>query len=323
MQYTESPKNIVYDERNLLENALELREKPQHDNMYMLIGWRQWADAGSISSGLPKYLAQESNARKIGTIKPDGFYIFQFPGTHDLARPIVRFDEGYPVELETPHNDIYYSEVDGSGIIYVIGDEPHMDVERYVKTILDLAEELNVKRTVGFGGVFAEVPYDKQRTVSSSYSLPSLKPELDKLTVNLSSYHGGAAIGSVMCKRAGERNMEYVSFYGFVPTYDLSRFASLESTIRLENDFMAWLGIMRRVNFFLQTRFELGELESKSTNLVDVLNQKVEELQDLSSSSIQAYFDELSDEFVEEVFDPLDDVWENELRRLLDEDEVD
>lgn len=303
-----------------MDNALDLREKPQHDNMYMLLGWRQWADAGSISSGLPKYLAQETNARKIGSIKSDGFYIFQFPGTHDLARPVVRFENGFPVELETPHNDIYYGEVDGNGIIYVIGDEPHMDVERYVGTILDLAEQFNVKRMVGFGGVFAEVPYDKQRSVSAAYSLRSLKPELDKLAVSLSDYHGGASIGSVISKRAGERNMEYVSFYAFVPTYNLAQFASLENTIRLENDFMAWVGVMRRVNYFLKTRFDLSELEAKSQQLVDVLNDKIEELQGLSSSSIRDYFELLSDGFSEDIFDPLDDVWENELKRLLDDD---
>ena len=111
-----------------MENALDLHEKPQHDNMYMLMGWRQWADAGSISSGLPKYLAQENNARKIGTIKPDGFYIFQFPGTHDLARPVVRFEEGYATELESPHNDIYYAEIDGNGVIFLIGDEDLSDL---------------------------------------------------------------------------------------------------------------------------------------------------------------------------------------------------
>lgn len=303
-----------------MDNALELREKPQHDNMFMLVGWRQWADAGSISSGLPKYLAQETNARKIGTIKPDGFYIFQFPGTHDLARPVVRFENGFPVELETPHNDIYYSEVDGNGIVYVIGDEPHMDVERYVSAILDLASELKVKRIVGFGGVFAEVPYDKERTVSSAYSLRSLKEEMDRLSVNMSDYHGGAAIGSVLCKRAGERDMEYVSFYAFVPTYNLAQFASLDNTIRLENDFMAWLGVMRRVNYFLKTRFDLSELETKSEQLIDVLNEKVEELQGVSSSAIRDYFDLLSETFTEAVFDPLDDVWEDELKRLLDDE---
>ncbi|MEM9950438.1 MAG: PAC2 family protein [Chloroflexota bacterium] len=303
-----------------MTNALNLWDIPQHDNMQMIVGWRQWADAGSLSSGLPKYLAQETNARKIGTIKPDGFYLFQFPGTHDLARPIVRYEEGFPVELETPHNDIYYSEVEGSGILYVIGDEPHMDVERYIGTILDLAEQFNVKRTVGFGGVFAEVPYDKERTISSTYSMRSLKPEMDKLAVNLSDYHGGASINSVLSKRASERNMAYVSFYAFVPTYNLAQFAQLDNTIRLENDFMAWLGVMKRVNFFLKTRFDLSELESKSDQLVNVLNDKVEELQGISSSAIREYFDMLSEDYETEIFDPLDDVWEDELKRLLDDE---
>lgn len=304
-----------------MKNALELRETPQNDTMYMLMGWRQWADAGAMSSGLPKYLAQETNARKIGTINPDGFYIFQFPGMHDLARPIVKFEDGLPVSLDTPRNDIYYSEVDGKGVVFLIGDEPHMDIERYVSTILDLAEELGVSRMIGFGGVFAEVPYEKQRMISSSYSLRSMKEELDKLMVNFSNYHGGASIGSIMTKRASERNLAYVGMYAFVPTYDFSQFASLDNAVRIENDFTAWLGVMKRVNFFLKMRFDLGEIERKSEQLIEALDDKVAQMQALSSSSIQEYFDELSEDFEEDVFDPLDDVWEDELSKLLgDED---
>lgn len=304
-----------------MDNALELREVPQNDEMVMLLGWRQWADAGAMSSGLPKYLAQETNARKIGTIKPDGFYIFQFPGMHDLARPVVRFEEGLPVDLETPRNDIYYSEVDGRGVVFFIGDEPHMDIERYVATVLDLAETLGVTRMIGFGGVFAEVPYQKQRMISSSYSLASLKEDLDKLMVNLSNYHGGASIGSIMTKRAGERGLAYVGMYAFVPTYDFSQFASLDNAVRLENDFMAWVGVMKRVNFFLKMRFDLTELERKSQQLIEVLDDKVDQMQALSSSAIQEYFDELAEDFEEEIFDPLDDVWEDELSKLLGDDE--
>ena len=61
----------------------------------MIAGWHQWADAGSISSGLPLYLIEQTQARKIGRIKPDGFYLFQIPGAHHLLRPVVKLNEGY------------------------------------------------------------------------------------------------------------------------------------------------------------------------------------------------------------------------------------
>jgi proteasome assembly chaperone (PAC2) family protein len=307
----------------MADSALELKEIPQATNMVMLIGWRQWADAGSISSGLPKYLIQETNARQIGTIKNDGFYLFQFPGTHDLVRPVVRFRNGYPEELEAPENKLYYTQIGATGVVIFTGEEPHMDAERYVDTMLEAAKKLNVSRMVGFGGVYAEVPYDKERSVSSVYSLRPLKDELKDLAVNFSNYEGGASIGSYICRRAADQKLSYVSFYAFVPTFDLSNVSVGGSTMRLENDYMAWLNVMRRVNHFLKVGFDLSDLEAKSEKLVEILDAKIDEL-DLHSpeAGLRSYFDTLSSAFEEVPFNPLASVWEDEIRRLLDEDEI-
>jgi len=54
-----------------MDNLVELWEKPLAEEIYMIVGWRQWADAGSISSGLPQYLIEQTDARRIGAIKSD------------------------------------------------------------------------------------------------------------------------------------------------------------------------------------------------------------------------------------------------------------
>ena len=84
-----------------MPETVELWDTPQAERMVMLAGWRQWADAGSLSSGLPKYLVQRSKAQRIGRINNHGFYLYQIPGTHDLVRPVVKFDNGYPRSLES------------------------------------------------------------------------------------------------------------------------------------------------------------------------------------------------------------------------------
>ncbi len=302
-----------------MADAVELWEQPEAEEIYMFAGWRQWADAGSISSGLPQYLIKHTGARQIGALRNDGFYLFQFPGTHDLVRPVVKFHEGYPQSLQTPTNEFYYSGDSRRGYVYFLGDEPHMDVERYVEALLTAAQNLKVKRIIGFGGVYGELPYDKARLISSIYSLPDLKEELNSLSVNLSDYHGGASIGSYICKRAGEREMEFVSFYAFVPTYDFSNVAQIGNTIRIENDFMAWLGVMRRVNFMLNLDLDLSDLEEKSERLIQLVDAKVEELDSVDPKlGVRAYMQRLSEEFTEMPFNPLDDIWEEELRRLSD-----
>ncbi len=302
-----------------MTETVELWEKPEANQMVMIAGWRQWADAGSISSGLPQYLIEQTKARQIGELRPDGFYLFQFPGTHDLVRPVVKFDEGYPELLEVPRNEIYFASRGDQGLVIFIGDEPHLDVERYVAAFLQFAESLGVERIIGFGGVYGELPYDKERLVSCIYSLPHMKAELDGLAVNLSDYHGGASIGSYVCRRAGERGMQFTAFYAFVPTYDFSNLGQVGSAIRLENDYMAWLGVMRRVSHLLKLEFDLGDLEQKSRRLIEVVDAKVDELDGESPElGLRNYLQQLSEQFTEQTFDPLDEVWEEELRRLSD-----
>ena len=77
-----------------MNDLAKVWEKPAAEEKYMLVGWHQWADAGSISSGLPQYLIEQMGAKKIGEIVSDDFYLFQIPGTHHFLRPEVKLEEG-------------------------------------------------------------------------------------------------------------------------------------------------------------------------------------------------------------------------------------
>jgi proteasome assembly chaperone (PAC2) family protein len=302
-----------------MAEIIDLWETPRSQESFMFIGWRQWADAGSVSSGLPKYMVDQLNARKIGRLRDEGFYLFQIPGTHDLLRPVVRYEDGLPIELDTPSNDIFYSGDEKHGLVFFIGDEPHMGLERYIERILEIAKRFNVRRIVGFGGVYGEVPFDKERTISCTYSLPRLKAEIGRLMVNFSGYQGGASIGSVLCRRAGEADMEYTSFYAFCPAYDFSSLGEKAGAIRIENDFTAWLGVLRRVKNMLKLDMDLTDLEVRSQQLIEAMDEKVGELdQGNSHLGIRNYLKKLSDDFEESIFNPTDDFWEEKLRGLFD-----
>jgi proteasome assembly chaperone (PAC2) family protein len=307
-----------------MAEAYKLNENPVAEQIFLFAGWRQWADAGSVSSGLPQYLIQKMGAHKIGQIYPDGFYLFQIPGTHDLLRPVVKFKHGYPESLTTQTNEFYYAGDEKRGLVFFIGDEPHIDIERYVSTFLQAARALKVKRIIGLGGVYGEIPYDKERMVSCNYSLHRMKKEMEQLGVDLSSYHGGASIGSVICKRAGERKLEYTGMYAFAPNYDLSEVAQVESSIRIENDFMAWLAVMRRVNYMLKLDFDLSDLEEKSRQLIEAMDAKIDEIEKLApQGGVREYIRRLSDEYNENPFNPVDEFWEEKLRGLFDKLEDD
>jgi len=300
-------------------SAIKLLERPIAKEIYMMIGWRQWADAGSVSSGLPRYLIETHKAHKIGEIDPSGFYLFQIPATHDLVRPVVKFKDGYPEFLDSKRNEFFYAGDENRGTVFFLGDEPHMDAERYVESLLSAAKELNVKRILSFGGVYGELPYNKERMISSTYSQQHLKAELDNLSTNFSDYHGGGSIGSYVCRRAAEQGVEYISLYAFVPVYDFSHVSRNASGIQIENDFMAWLGIMRRVDYMLKLGWDFSELEEKTQRLLKLMDDKIEEIaKAFPEINIHEYLRQLDEEFEEKVFEPLQDLWEDEINRLFD-----
>ena len=303
-----------------MNKLIKLWVKPQAEKIYMIAGWRQWADAGSVSSGLPEYLINLTEARKIGEIKSDDFYLFQFPGGHHFLRPEVKLEEGYRQDFVTKTNEFFFTGDDQKGLIIFVGDEPHLQAARYVDTLLEAVEELNVSRVVALGGVYGEMPYDKEREISCVYSLPRLKDELAGYAVRFSDYEGGSTIGTYLADQAEAKDLECLDFYVFVPTYDFSRSETMFQGIRLENDFKAWYDLMRRINHMFQLGLNLSDLERQSEELASSIAVKIDELaREMPQLKVKEYLEKVNKEFTERQFMPLDEVWARELGDLLDD----
>jgi len=306
-----------------MNELIELWEKPEAEEKYLIAGWRQWADVGSVSSGLPEYLIEQTGAQKIRAIKSDDFYLFQFPGGHHFLRPEIKLKEGYRQEFINKSNDLFYAGDGHKGLAIFLGDEPHLKADQYVEAFLDLVEELGVRRVVALGGVYGEMPYDREREISCVYSLPSLKQELADYAIKFSDYEGGATIGAFLVDRAEARGIECVDFYVFVPTYDFSKNSTIFQGIRLENDYKAWHDLMRRLNHMFGLGLDLSNLEQQSDELIVSIALKIEDLaREMPQLNINEYLKQLDETFVERQFMPLDEVWARELGDLFDDIEA-
>ncbi len=305
-----------------MSNALNLWEIPTANEIYMLAGWRQWADAGSISSGLPEYLVEHMDARPIGEIATSDFYLFQMPGTQSLLRPVIKLQEGYRESLERPSNEIYYAGNDDKGLVIFLGDEPHMNVDGYADAFFEIAKRMGVKRVVALGGVFGSMPYDRDREVSSVYSLQHMKQELDEYAVNFSNYEGGATIGAYLLDQAEHEQIEFMTFYGFVPYYHFGEMdPNAPQGIRIEYDFKAWYDIMRRINHMFGMNIDLSELERQAGELTEAIDAQIDELaRELPEVDIRRYMEAVESDFTERTFLPLDDLWVEELGDLFDDE---
>jgi proteasome assembly chaperone (PAC2) family protein len=303
-----------------MNDLLELLEKPIAEEKNMIAGWHQWADAGAISSGLPRWLIGQTDARKIGEIKPDGFYLFQIPGTHHLLRPEVKLEEGYRKELKPRRNEIFYAGDDEKGLVIFLGEEPHLNADRYAEAFFNTVKELDVKRVAAVGGVYGAMPYDKDRQVSCVYSLRGMKDELAKYAVRFSDYEGGATIGTYLIDRAEQKGVEFLVFYAFVPAYDFSQLSTLVQGMRVENDFKAWYDLMRRFNHMFGLGIDLSDLGRQSDELVSTMHSKIDELErKMPQLEVREYMERLAGDFTEKPFMPLGDVWKRALGDLFED----
>lgn len=303
-----------------MDELVELWEKPESKETYMIAGWHQWADAGAISSGLPEYLIDQTAARQIGQIQPDGFYLFQFPGTHHFLRPEIKLEAGYRQEMESKRNDLFYVGNEDLGLAIFLGDEPHVNVERYTEAFLDVVEELGIQRVAAVGGVYGMMPYDKEREVSCVYSLSDMKEELSNYAVRLSDYEGGATIGTYLAHRADYRDIEVVVLFAFVPAYDLSDLGLSVQGLQIENDFKAWHDLTRRIDHMFHLELDLSDLERQSEAVTSTMEARIDELDRESPElNIRQYIENLTRDFTETRFVPLGDLWERELGDIFDD----
>jgi predicted ATP-grasp superfamily ATP-dependent carboligase len=285
----------------------------------MIAGWSQWADAGTVSSGLPDYLIEQTQAQPVGEIVPGPYYLFQIPGTHHLMRPVVTLKEGYCTALEQRGNQFFYAGDERDGFYVFLGEEPHRNADVYAEALFDAVEELGVKRVVALAGVYGAVPYDKDRNISCVYSLPWMKEELERYAVRFSNYEGGATISMYLADRAEQRGIEFFRFCALVPSYDFSSSVPVQS-VAIGEDYKAWYDLMVRLKHMFGLKLDLSDLDELSQALISDWHDKIEQLaRAMPQLDVGAYMEEVYEQFTERSFVALSDVWEDELRDLLDD----
>lgn len=308
-----------------MNELVELWERPAAARC-MIAGWQQWADAGSVSSGLPQYLVKQTYARKIGCIAPDGFYLFQIPGAHHLLRPVVKLNEGHSETLQRRTNEFFYAGGAGGagqGLFIFLGEEPHLHEDRYAEAFFDAVDALGVEKIAAVAGVYGPVPYDRARDISCVYSLPEMKQGLAPYDLRFSNYEGGTTISTYLADQAEARGIEFFALYALVPAYDFSVRSLVIQRIAINEDFKAWYDIVERLNRILDLELELTDLARLSEDLIGGWAEKMSQLeQAVPQLDVQSYMEKIDADFTEESSARLDDVWGEALQDLFDEDEL-
>jgi proteasome assembly chaperone (PAC2) family protein len=186
----------------------------------MLLAFSGWMDGGEVSTGTVRNLLANLDARRIATLDPEPFYIYNVPGSMEVAalfRPEVKYDDGVIKTFALPENEFYCDAA--RNVVLFLGKEPNLQWRHFAECVFELALRTGVTRLFFVGSFGGSVPHTREPRLYASISDESLRPALKNFGVGFSDYEGPASFATYLLARAPARNLEMVSLAAEIPAY--------------------------------------------------------------------------------------------------------
>ena len=262
----------------MADELVVFQEKPEAK--YLIAGWRrQWSDGGEISSGLPRFLIDQTQAKRIGEMAPEVSkmcYPFQVPGTHDMYRPAAAYQDGLPTGSMNRENLFYDA---GNGLILFLGEEPWFRIDIYGEAFFQAVQALDITETVAVEGYNGAAPPDMERSVNCVFSQARMKERLEKFGMRFSNYgrqgRNGPTIGMALVSMAHYQypQTEMFRLGAMAPMYPF--LSGTNEPVGITKDHRSFYDIMRRIRAIFKLDINLTELmtlaESESRELEQAL----------------------------------------------------
>ena len=178
-------------------------------------------DGGLVSSGTVKRLMENRPIVPLASIDPDPFYIFNFPGSMEIAamfRPMVKYVDGLTDgPLDLPTSDFHADPA--ANLAFFIGREPNLRWQAFADCIFAMAQSLGTKRIIFIGSFGGTVPHTREPRMFGSVSHAHLQATLEQNAVRLSDYEGPAGFSSLLLAQAPARGLEMLSIVAEIPGY--------------------------------------------------------------------------------------------------------
>lgn len=199
---------------------LTIHSQPRLKNATMLLALTGWMDGGLVSTGTVRRLMELRDVSEIARIDPDPFYIFNFPGSMEIAalfRPEAKYDGGLITELRMPTNVFHCDPA--ANLVFFIGQEPNLRWQAFADCIFHVAKESGVSRIVFVGSFGGSVPHTRDPRLYGSVSHERLKALLTEHGVRMSDYEGPSGFSTLLLAQAPAHHLEMLSLVAEIPGY--------------------------------------------------------------------------------------------------------
>jgi proteasome assembly chaperone (PAC2) family protein len=255
-------------------SQLVVNDPPKLQNATLLLALTGWMDGGEVSTGTVKQLMRgREGVREIARIDPEDFYIYNFPGSMEIAalfRPHVKYEDGVVEELEFPTN-VFLAD-DAANLVFFAGREPNLRWRTFADCIMSVVREVGVTRIIFIGSFGGSVPHTREPRLFGSCSHPRLRETLRQYGVRLSDYEGPASFATLMLTESRRNDVEMLSFAAEIPGY-------LQSLNPLSIE-----AVTRRVAAMLNLPIDLGAMREASNEWESQVTQAVEKDDELAAT---------------------------------------
>jgi proteasome assembly chaperone (PAC2) family protein len=268
-------------------------EVPRMEGATLLLALTGWMDGGDVSTGTVKRLMENRTLLEIARIDSDPFYIFNFPGSMEVAavfRPEVRMKKGLIRRGPKIPENVFHADASDK-LVFFLGAEPNLRWQSFADAIFALCERMGVKRIVFVGSFGGTVPHTREPRLYGSISHAHLQDILTSHNLRPSDYSGPSSFSTLLISQAPAHGIEMVSFVAEIPGY-----LNGENPLSIE-------AVSRRLAKFLNQPIDLASLREASNTWeaqVSEAVQKDEELAETVRKLEEAYDNELIGQSEEE-----------------------
>jgi proteasome assembly chaperone (PAC2) family protein len=237
-----------------VNDVLRMHQCPALEQGTLVLALSGWMDGGDVSTGTVQRLVDLLSAIPIAEIDPEPFYIYNFPGSMEIAalfRPHIRIKDGQVASCEMPRNTFFCRE--SANLVLFIGKEPNLRWRAFGDCILELTKRVGIRRVLFVGSFGGAVPHTREPRLYVSCSEADLLPAMERYGLRRSGYEGPGSFSSYLMTRAPASKLEMTSLVAEIPGYLQGRNPTCIEAVT------------RRLAKILQLPLDLQNLRAEST----------------------------------------------------------
>ena len=247
----------------MANTSLKFVQHPVIKDSIIMGTWMGWTDAAQTASRAIKEVVKQYDAELFAVIDPEEFYVFT------ENRPQVSTLSSGKRHLKWPTNEFFYyapEGKDGNNYVFFLGTEPDIRWQTYVENMTTIAASCDSKGLILVGALMDSVPHTRPSKIVGSATNSILTNKFKVSAYQKPTYEGPVGMTSVLSHKFESIDIPTLSVWAHIPHY-----------LRVNENPITTVALLREIEKFLPQELDLSELEKESKWFADKLAKAMEE----------------------------------------------